>query len=114
MAQSQSHSIQPAELEQHASEPGNELFIFYSDDGGFRGTDEMDADLDAIYYFGIIDILTHWGWKKWAEGVWKGIKDDRVSLSLFRLLLGVLTMFRSSIKSVLSSLLNTPSGSKGS
>jgi hypothetical protein len=56
------------------------MFIFYSEDGGYRATDELDQEMDTIYYFGIIDICTHWGWKKWAEGVYKGIKDDWVRI----------------------------------
>ncbi|QSL64452.1 hypothetical protein MERGE_001753 [Pneumocystis wakefieldiae] len=33
-------------------------FIFYSDDGGFRATQEDNLPGDSIYYIGIIDLLT--------------------------------------------------------
>ena len=55
-------------------------FLFYQDEGGLRATDEANANEDVIYYLGIIDILTPWNtWKK-LEGVWKGLRDDRVSV----------------------------------
>ncbi len=34
-------------------------FYFYSDDGGFRATNEDDSPGHEIYYLGIIDCLTH-------------------------------------------------------
>ncbi len=54
-------------------------FLFYQDEVGLRATDEFNEPLDTIYYLGIIDILTPWSAVKQLEGVWKGLKADRVS-----------------------------------
>lgn len=53
-------------------------FIFYQDEGGFRGTDDNNDPLDTIYYLGIIDILTPYNWFKGFETFFKGFKYDRV------------------------------------
>jgi 1-phosphatidylinositol-4-phosphate 5-kinase len=55
-----------------------EHFVFYQDEGGYRATDESNEAMDTIYYLGVIDILTPWNTKKQLEGLWKGLKDDRV------------------------------------
>jgi hypothetical protein len=39
--------------------------------------------LDTIYYLGIIDILTPYGWVKKVEHLWKGMKADRVCAPFF-------------------------------
>lgn len=63
-----------------------EGFIFYSDEGGYRATDEWDRDLlpdddeDVVYYLGVIDICTVYNVFKRAEHIWKGLKADIVSL----------------------------------
>lgn len=56
-------------------------FLFYQDEGGLRGTDERNEDMDVIYYLGVIDILTPWTMKKRLEGVWKGMRADRHKIS---------------------------------
>ena len=54
-------------------------FIFYQDEGGLRATDEMNEDMDTIYYLGVIDILTPYTTFKKLEHFWKGMQADRVS-----------------------------------
>lgn len=54
-------------------------FLFYRDDGGLRATDEMNGDMDTIYYLGVIDILTPYSPFKKIEHFWKGLRADRVS-----------------------------------
>ncbi|BDD63303.1 hypothetical protein MAP00_008213 [Monascus purpureus] len=55
----------PVPLDQAAAKMPDEILderkshIFYSDDGGFRATDENGQYRDEIYYLGIIDFLTH-------------------------------------------------------
>ena len=51
-------------------------FYFYAEDGGMRASDENDKPADDIYYFGIIDILTKYNWKKKLEHAWKGWKES--------------------------------------
>ncbi len=53
-------------------------FIYYQDEGGLRSTDEANEPTDVIYYLGIIDICTPWTFFKRVEGLWKGMKSDRV------------------------------------
>lgn len=53
-------------------------FIFYQDEGGLRATDEINADMDTIYYLGVIDILTPYTTFKKLEHFWKGLSADRV------------------------------------
>lgn len=60
----------------------NKQFIFYQDEGGFRSTDECNEPMDTIYYLGIIDICTPWTVLKRVENVWKGFKNDLVSLNV--------------------------------
>ena len=53
--------------------------MFYQDEGGLRATDEANQPMeDTIYYLGVIDILTQYGFSKRIEHVWKGMKADRV------------------------------------
>lgn len=56
-------------------------FIFYSDDGGFRATHENGQPGEEIYYLGIIDCLTHYGFIKRAEHFWKGLSSDSSQIS---------------------------------
>ncbi|THH27641.1 hypothetical protein EUX98_g6540 [Antrodiella citrinella] len=56
-------------------------FIFYQDEGGFRATDEVNEDLDTIYYLGVIDILTPYNTVKKLEHFWKGLQSDRHKIS---------------------------------
>jgi 1-phosphatidylinositol-4-phosphate 5-kinase len=53
-------------------------FIFYQDEGGLRATDPANQPLDTIYYLGIIDILTPYGFKKCMENFFKGLVEDKV------------------------------------
>lgn len=56
-------------------------FIFYSDDGGFRATHEDGQPGEEIYYLGIIDCLTHYGFVKRAENFWKGMSNPKTQIS---------------------------------
>ncbi|KAL6721218.1 Phosphatidylinositol-4-phosphate 5-kinase [Lecanora helva] len=56
-------------------------FIFYSDDGGFRATHENGEPGEEIYYLGIIDCLTHYGFVKRAEHFWKGMSNNKSQIS---------------------------------
>lgn len=53
-------------------------FIFSQDEGGLRATDEQNEPLDTVYYLGVIDILTPYGFVKKIEHIWKGMSADRV------------------------------------
>src|ERR1700722_374277 len=67
-------------------------FLFYQDEGGLRATGEENENLGAIYYLGVIDILTPYTIAKRLEHLWKGMQADRVRsllgnrLSLIRML----------------------------
>jgi 1-phosphatidylinositol-4-phosphate 5-kinase len=53
-------------------------FLFSQDEGGLRATDEQNEPLDTVYYLGVIDILTPYGFVKKVEHIWKGMSADRV------------------------------------
>lgn len=55
--------------------------IFYSDEGGFRSTDEQDQPTSALYYMGIIDILTPYDSKKKSEHFFKSMTQDKHAIS---------------------------------
>ncbi|KAG0136074.1 hypothetical protein HOY82DRAFT_479344 [Tuber indicum] len=55
--------------------------VFYGDDGGFRATHENDEPGDVIYYLGIIDCLTHYGFAKKAEHFWRGLSNPKDQVS---------------------------------
>lgn len=55
--------------------------IFYSDDGGIRATHEDGRPADMIYYLGVIDCLTHYGFVKRVEHFWKGLSNNRHQIS---------------------------------
>lgn len=108
--QSPLHTLESSNLPDEDPLPSDRSgFIFYSDDGGYRATDERDQEWrgglgrkavvdgkivsqgeekDAetgdgegvIYYLGIIDILTTYTVIKRVEHFWKGLNADRVSL----------------------------------
>ena len=54
-------------------------FLFYQDEGGIRATDEINQNMDVIYYLGIIDICTPYNTVKKIEHFWKSMTEDRVS-----------------------------------
>ncbi|KAI4275541.1 MAG: hypothetical protein LQ337_003146 [Flavoplaca oasis] len=56
-------------------------FIFYSDDGGFQATHEDGEPGEKIYYLGVIDCLTHYGFVKRAEHLWKGMSNNKSQIS---------------------------------
>ncbi|PWW80543.1 SAICAR synthase-like protein [Tuber magnatum] len=55
--------------------------VFYGDNGGFRATHENDQPGDVIYYLGIIDCLTHYGFAKKAEHFWRGLSNPKDQVS---------------------------------
>lgn len=69
----------------------NKQFLFYQDEGGLRATDEANEPMDTIYYLGIIDICTPWTVLKRAENIWKGFKNDRVSIASYHVHIFFLT-----------------------
>lgn len=62
-------------------------FLFYQDEGGMRATDDVNQQLDAIYYLGIIDICTPYNTAKKLEHFWKSMTEDRVSPNPARLII---------------------------
>lgn len=59
-------------------------FIFYQDEGGFQATGEQNepqSNPGAIYYLGVIDILTPYNSLKKLEHLWKGAQHDRHKIS---------------------------------
>lgn len=90
-------------------------FIFYQDEGGIQATDEANQPMDALYYLGVIDILTPYSVVKQLEHFWKGLKADRVSIIDVRLHVR-LTMYAHffSIKSVRYHRMNTLTASSRS
>ena len=56
-------------------------FAFYQDEGGLRATDEGDRNLNTIYYFGVIDILTPYNWYKRVEHLWRSMQYDKHRIS---------------------------------
>ncbi|CCE65461.1 hypothetical protein TPHA_0L01040 [Tetrapisispora phaffii CBS 4417] len=50
--------------------------MFKQDEGGLRGSDENDENIDIIYYIGIIDCLTNYSIIKRLETYWRGINHD--------------------------------------
>ncbi|KAF2200953.1 SAICAR synthase-like protein [Delitschia confertaspora ATCC 74209] len=77
----------PIPMDQTASKMPDELqdpkknTYFYSDDGGFRATHEDDSDGEEIYYLGIIDCLTHYGFVKRVEHFFKGLTNTESQIS---------------------------------
>ncbi|KAG5651826.1 hypothetical protein H0H81_007258 [Sphagnurus paluster] len=74
-----SHKEQKRDLAEHFTD--RQHFVFYQDEGGMRATDEVNEDMDTIYYVGVIDILTPYGGKKKLENIWKGLSADRHKIS---------------------------------
>jgi len=56
-------------------------FLFYQDEGGLRATDEANQNMDVIYYLGVIDICTPYNTVKKLEHFWKGLTEDRHTIS---------------------------------
>lgn len=57
------------------------LFLFYQEEGGIRATDENNEPLEAIYYLGIIDILTPYTLVKKLEHFFRSMKHDKHMIS---------------------------------
>lgn len=55
--------------------------IFYSEDGGFRSTDESDETTDKLYFMGVIDILTPYNFVKKAEHFFKSFTQNKNTIS---------------------------------
>ena len=55
--------------------------MFYRDDGGIRASHEDGSAGEMIYYLGVIDCLTHYGFVKRIEHFYKGLKDNRTQIS---------------------------------
>lgn len=59
-------------LDDHTTLSDRQHFIFYQDEGGLQATDEENKENQGtIYYLGVIDILTPYGFVKRAEHYWK-------------------------------------------
>ncbi|KAI8339223.1 hypothetical protein BC941DRAFT_460672 [Chlamydoabsidia padenii] len=55
--------------------------VFYSDEGGFQATDEMDQPTGILYFMGVIDILTPYDTKKKTEHLFKSLTQDKTAIS---------------------------------
>ncbi|KAG8774315.1 Phosphatidylinositol-4-phosphate 5-kinase [Serendipita sp. 397] len=103
------HTLESSNLPEEDPLPSDRSgFIFYSDDGGYRATDDLDREWrggpggktvvngkivddeeavekadgeGVVYYLGVIDILTRWTLTKKAEHVYKGLKADKHKIS---------------------------------
>ena len=76
----------PVSFSQNASTvysnfPERDDFYFYCDEGGFRGTDSENHDLDELYFLGVIDILTPYNFVKKIEHTFKSIGSDEKKIS---------------------------------
>ncbi|SCW04092.1 LAFE_0H05754g1_1 [Lachancea fermentati] len=68
----QQHRQQSASAVQH---------FFQSDEGGIRASDQLNNDLNKIYYIGIIDCLTNYSMIKKLETFWRGLSHDLKGIS---------------------------------
>ncbi|KPV75582.1 uncharacterized protein RHOBADRAFT_26934 [Rhodotorula graminis WP1] len=57
------------------------MFLFYQDEGGMRASGDSNEDLGAIYYLGIIDILTPYTCVKRLEHFFKGFQHNKHMIS---------------------------------
>ncbi|KAL2887574.1 Phosphatidylinositol 4-phosphate 5-kinase its3 [Ceratocystis lukuohia] len=78
----------PIPMAQAASRMPEELdtshrqhFLFNQDDGGFQATHEDNQPANEIYYLGVIDCLTKFGFIKKMEHFWKSLNNDRTKIS---------------------------------
>ncbi|OBZ86485.1 Phosphatidylinositol 4-phosphate 5-kinase its3 [Choanephora cucurbitarum] len=55
--------------------------IFYSEDGGFKSTDEFDDSTDKVYFLGVIDILTPYNFLKRLEHFYKSLTQNKDTIS---------------------------------
>ncbi|KAI8881327.1 SAICAR synthase-like protein [Backusella circina FSU 941] len=55
--------------------------VFYSEDGGFRSTNDENHPTDKLYYLGVIDILTPYNFVKKAEHFIKSFTQNKNSIS---------------------------------
>ncbi|KAI8986488.1 hypothetical protein BDB01DRAFT_720192 [Pilobolus umbonatus] len=55
--------------------------VFYSDNGGFQATDEVNRPAPSLYFMGVIDILTPYDMKKKSEHFFKSMTQDRKEIS---------------------------------
>ncbi|KAG1474452.1 hypothetical protein G6F56_000355 [Rhizopus delemar] len=55
--------------------------IFYSEEGGYRSTDEEDHLTNQVYYLGVIDILTRYSFIKKAEHFFKSFTQNKDTIS---------------------------------
>ncbi|KAI9478690.1 MAG: hypothetical protein EXX96DRAFT_482765 [Benjaminiella poitrasii] len=79
IAEANPNKLDVSKLPEDASERRN--CIFYSEDGGFQGTDEHNRPLPVLYSLGIIDILTPYDMKKKSEHVYKSLTQDKHAIS---------------------------------
>ncbi|KAF1797119.1 hypothetical protein FB192DRAFT_1291698 [Mucor lusitanicus] len=55
--------------------------VFYSDDGGFRSTDDNNQTTDKLYFLGVIDILTPYNFIKKSEHFIKSFTQNKNTIS---------------------------------
>ncbi|KAI9493813.1 hypothetical protein BDB00DRAFT_355503 [Zychaea mexicana] len=72
--------LNPSDLPETPSEE-RRYCVFYSEDGGFRSTDENNELTQRLYFMGVIDILTPYNIVKKTEHFWKSLTQDKHSIS---------------------------------
>ncbi|KAJ3391734.1 Phosphatidylinositol-4-phosphate 5-kinase [Lobulomyces angularis] len=61
--------------------PERKYCTFYQDFGGYQATNEEDVIRPIVYYIGIIDIFTHYNYKKKAETYFRSLSNDSKKIS---------------------------------
>ncbi|KAG0670859.1 Phosphatidylinositol-4-phosphate 5-kinase [Kluyveromyces marxianus] len=55
--------------------------FFQQDEGGIRASDQLNRDLNQIYFVGIIDCLTNYSLVKRMETIWRSLNHDLKTIS---------------------------------
>ncbi|KAI8637898.1 hypothetical protein BD408DRAFT_394969 [Parasitella parasitica] len=58
--------------------------VFYSEDGGFKSTNENNQTTDKLYFLGVIDILTPYNYVKKGEHFIKSFTQNKTTISAIK------------------------------